>query len=142
MVRWPTLTRSGFYNIKVSEWVKGKDRGKTVTTSPPQKKSQRPCWVTPASYTWTSSVALLKSLILYHLSHSGRYPVQHTRYSMARPLLFLTVCLLRRRLISKDLCLSVSPSTNTKGSCCGRGRWNRSSDGLEVGSSWVTEKIG
>lgn len=31
MVKWPLLTQSEFYNIKISGWVKKKIRGKIIT---------------------------------------------------------------------------------------------------------------
>ena len=78
--------------------------------------------------------------MLYHLSHLGPYPVQRNRYSIARPLSFLTVRLLSKRFTSKDLLASVSPSTNTTGGMWGRGRLKGSSAGEGAGSSWATEK--
>lgn len=35
---WPALTQSGFYNIKALEWVKKKDKGKTMIISHPTRR--------------------------------------------------------------------------------------------------------
>ncbi len=142
MVRWPALTWSGFYNKKLSDWVKRKNRGKTMTTSSLQENPSTPLLSQVFFVGLDQFEALLRSLILYRLSHLESYPVYRTNYLMARPLPFLTMHLWRRWSILKALCLLVSLSTNIERGCYGRRRRNVSSDGSGIDTSWAIEKTG
>lgn len=58
------------------------------------------------------------------------------------PLLFLTVCLLNRWLISNDMRMLMLLSTNMDGVCSEHRRWKRLLANKSTSSSWIIEKTG